>query len=106
MTTSKGFVFHKEMNVYLQPLVIYFCLYYSLSNHDKIGKYFNSKIRTSTSFSVLFGSPVTFFLFNPAHRKKELLFVSVLRPFNGKLLDSFLLPFSSSNKWETWKRRG
>lgn len=40
--------------MHFQSLVIYFCLYYYSSNHDKIGKYFKSKIHISTYYSCAF----------------------------------------------------
>lgn len=85
--------------MHFQPLVRYFCLFYSLSNHDKIGKYFNSEVHTSVSFSCAFWFPVTFSLLGPAHGPS--CFVASLQS-----LDSFLSPSSSSNEQETWKGEG
>lgn len=72
------FVLERNEYMQFQPLVIYFCLSYSLSNHDKTGKYFNWKICTSTSFFCAFWFPHYILPIQHSSWKKELL--SLLRP--------------------------
>lgn len=56
------FSFQRNEYMHFQSLVIYFCLYYYSSNHDKIGKYFKSKIHISTYYSCAFSPNIGFFV--------------------------------------------
>lgn len=56
------FSFQRNEYMHFQLLVIYFCLYYYSSNHDKIGKYFKSKIHISTYYSCAFSPNIGFFI--------------------------------------------